>query len=163
MPVVQHCLMGVDDLVPLNGQVAFQAGVDQVGVAGHYVVVVQLVGAPAESPDAGQLAVIGGLDAVLDPLDFLFRGRLFPQLLQLFVHGGFDFGQVPVGSGGDHYHELPGNFAGVVAHSSALGYLLFVNQAAVQAGGETITQHSLQHVQRSIVGVHVWRRRPGDV
>ena len=90
LTAVQHPFVGLNHLFPLYGQVTAQAGVDQVRVVRHDIVVVELVGPPAEPAHAGQLAVMSRFDAVFDPL-YLVLGRwLLAEAFQFLVNGGLD-------------------------------------------------------------------------
>ena len=62
---------------------------------------VELVGASAEAADAGQLAVVGGFDAVFGTGDFLVGGRVAVDVCQFGLYGGFDFVEVMALGGGD--------------------------------------------------------------
>ena len=48
---------------------------------------VELVGSATETTHSSQLAVMAGLDSVLDPSDLVVGGRLFLEFVELVLHG----------------------------------------------------------------------------
>ena len=103
--VVPHVGFGhTQDVLTLDGKAAVEAGVDQSRIGLHYVEVVELVRAPAETADAGELAEVSGLDAVLGAGDFLVGGRVAVDVLQLGLHCGLHLVQA-VALGGGNLHQ----------------------------------------------------------
>ena len=70
---------------------------------------VELVGASAEAAYAGELAEVGGLDAVTGASDFLVGRRVAMDVLQLGFDGGFDFVESVALGGGRLDDELAGD------------------------------------------------------
>ena len=108
---------GVAQVVYVERQVAVHVFVDEGGVSGEGVVVVELVGPAAEPAEAFELEDVGRLDAVLGALELAFVHVALANPLDLSQDLVLKLFQRAAGVGGGLYHQLAGDLLGMVVNS----------------------------------------------
>ena len=106
---------------------------------------------------------MGTFQPIPRPGQFCIRGRFLPNPIDFRFQSRRHFCQGTTGGRRGFDHKLAGNFRRIVADADALGYLLFIDQGAVQAGTLPIGQDCPQHFQRRLLRIPLGPGRPSHI
>ena len=101
-------------------------------IAGIGIVEVQAVGPPAELADRLQRAHQPGFEGIDGPFQFLGRGRLGLDAVELLGNGSLNLGNRVAGADRGHNGKLTGQFLAVLIGLHVLGDLLLADQCAIK-------------------------------
>ena len=134
-----------------DGHVSVEVLVDEGGIAGVGVVVVELVGASAEAAGAFELEDVGRLNAIPGSLNFALGDVAGAYVVKLAEQFGFEFVQGVVGVGGCLNHELAGYFLVVVIDLRLAGGTAFIDEGAVEARTASAAEYLGEDVEGGLL------------
>ena len=141
----------------LDGEVAIEFGVDEIGIAVEEVIAGEIFGAGAHGAEAtGE----GGFLLVAGFLEFLFGDALFFDAFDFFIDQGIEAieGDALLASGVDAEHA--GFFEEEREDLDAEGGLFFFDEAFVEAGAAAGAEDIAEEFEGVAIGVSFWASWP---